>query len=144
MNFNVAKTSLTLSTNNVSDVGQYQIEMIISLTSYPAVAPITKHFVVTISCEVQTIAFSLAPANIFIEPGVTAQPISETFSTTQTPNCGHAVTFSWASTVPTFVTKSDTLLKVAVDVVDISKAGTYALTLRATSDSAVVDAPFTL
>jgi hypothetical protein len=55
--------------------------MVVSLTNYSMVASVTKNFVVTISCEVQTITFSPAPSNMSIEPGVTVQPAKQNFDT---------------------------------------------------------------
>jgi len=118
--------------------------MVVSLTNYPMVATITKHFVVTISCEVTSITFSLAPGNIFVEPGVTTQPAYKSFDTTQFPNCGHTIAYAWVTAPPAFVTKDYSTKKVAVGGVDITKQGIYNLTLRATVDSKYVDASFTV
>jgi len=39
---------------------------------------------------------------MFIEPGVTAQPLLQPFTITQTPSCGHPVEFSWKDSPPCF------------------------------------------
>jgi hypothetical protein len=46
----------------VGDVGVYNVAMTVSLTNYPGVASITKNLVVTITCEVQTLTFTIAPS----------------------------------------------------------------------------------
>jgi hypothetical protein len=77
--------TLTLATNNPADVGTFLFDLTVSLASYPVVTSITKLLTITIICEVFTLTFSIAPADIFAETGVTgptAQPLTSAFATT--------------------------------------------------------------
>jgi len=67
------------------------------------VPSITKNFQVTIICEVFTLAYFTAPANMFVEPDVTAQPVSNPFAVSQVPNCQNTVSFAFTTAPPTFV-----------------------------------------
>ena len=58
---NISGTTLSLQTSNVADVGVYNVELKVSLANYPMVPSITKNFVVTITCEVQTLTFTTSP-----------------------------------------------------------------------------------
>ena len=49
---NISGTTLSLQTSNVAEVGEYIVELTVSLANYPMVQSITKNFVVTITCEV--------------------------------------------------------------------------------------------
>ena len=73
-------TTLIVSTSNVADVGTHTVEITVSLANYSAIASITKTFQAIITCEVLSLAFTTSPANIFIEPGVTMQPVTQSFS----------------------------------------------------------------
>ena len=91
----ISGSTISLSTTSVGDVGVYNVALTVSLTSYSGVGTITKNFLVTITCEVQTVAFStVPPASTTSQIGIDAQPINIAFATTQTPACGHTVTFS--------------------------------------------------
>ncbi len=57
----ISGSTISLLTNSVADVGVQNVLMTVSLTSYPEVASITKNLVVTITCEVQTLTFSMMP-----------------------------------------------------------------------------------
>ena len=70
LTMNTATGVLTLTTNDPVHAGSYNYAMEVKLTSYPTVV-ITKNFQVTITCEVLALSFSTAPANIFVEPGIT-------------------------------------------------------------------------
>jgi len=48
----VSGSIVSLSTNSVSDVKEYNVDLRVSLTDYPGVASITKNLVVKIICEV--------------------------------------------------------------------------------------------
>ena len=96
---------LTLTTNNVPDVGVYNIEFVVTLQEYPTVAGITKNFVVTITCEVFTLVYSTSPIDMFIETGVTLQPVTVPFGVVRTPDCLNPVTFTFVTTPPTFVSQ---------------------------------------
>ena len=48
----ISGTTLSLATSLVSNVGTYNVNMIVSLTDYSGVASITKPIVLTITCEV--------------------------------------------------------------------------------------------
>ena len=58
----ISGTTMSLLTSLVTDASVYSVYITVALTNYPMVAPLTKSFVVTIICEVQTLIFSLAPA----------------------------------------------------------------------------------
>ena len=86
---------MSLSTANVSDVGVYNVEMKVSLTSYSGIALITKNLVITITCEVQTLTFSTAPpASTTLQVGIDTQPSTIAYAISQTPACANTVTFS--------------------------------------------------
>ena len=90
---------MTLTTTNVADVGVHNVAMTITLTDYPGVAPLTKNFVASITCEVLTLAFSTSPAaSTTVQVGITTQPVSLAFETTQTPACGSTVTIAISPT----------------------------------------------
>ncbi len=62
--FTVTKTFLSISgdtlsvqTDNEGDIDSHTIEITVSLTDYPLIPSITKSFVVTITCGVQTLTF---------------------------------------------------------------------------------------
>ena len=57
----ISGSTMSLSTNTVSDRGDYNVEMRVSLTNYSGVLSLTKNLVVTITCEVQTLTFSIVP-----------------------------------------------------------------------------------
>jgi hypothetical protein len=63
-------STLTLSSNAVSDVGEYNIEITVGLASYTGVAEIVVPLSVTINCQVLSLAFSLPPSNSIIKIGV--------------------------------------------------------------------------
>ena len=95
----ISGSTMSLSTANVSDVGVYNVEMTVSLTSYSGIALITKNLVITITCEVQTLNFSTAPpASTTLQVGIDTQPSNLAFATTQTPACGNMVTFTLSPT----------------------------------------------
>jgi len=71
LSLNAGLTTLTLATNNPSDRGVFTALFIVSLQDYPMVPSITKNFQVTIICEVFTLAYFTAPANMIVEPDVT-------------------------------------------------------------------------
>jgi hypothetical protein len=48
----VSGSIVSLLTNSVSDVKEYNVDLRVSLTDYPGVASITKNLVVKIICEV--------------------------------------------------------------------------------------------
>jgi hypothetical protein len=54
----ISGTTLTLSTNAVTDAGPYNLDLTVGLVSYPAVATITVPLTVTISCQVLGLAYS--------------------------------------------------------------------------------------
>ena len=58
----ISGTTMSLATSTVADVGEYPINLTVSLTNYTDVASITKSFTVTITCEVQTLNIWTAPA----------------------------------------------------------------------------------
>ena len=43
---------MSLATSLISDVGVYNVEILISLTDYPGIQTIAKNFDVTITCQV--------------------------------------------------------------------------------------------
>lgn len=67
-------TTLTLTTNDPTQIGVFSQEFTVCLPDFPQVACITKNFDVTIICEVFTLSWTSIPADIFIEPGATPQP----------------------------------------------------------------------
>ena len=79
---------MSLATSSVGDVGTYNVNLIISLTDYPTVPFITKNFNVTITCVVQTLTFSLAPAaSTTLRLEIDAQPLDILFTALKTPAC---------------------------------------------------------
>jgi len=74
LSLNASQTTLTLSTNDLNHVGTHSVTFTVKLADFPDITGITKTFQVVITCEVLTLAFTTAPANIFIEPDVTVQP----------------------------------------------------------------------
>jgi hypothetical protein len=74
LSLDASQTTLTLSTNDVSHVGQHSVTFTVTLADFSGITGITKTFQVEITCEALTLAFTTPPANIFIEPGVTVQP----------------------------------------------------------------------
>jgi hypothetical protein len=71
LSVDAAQATLTLQTNDVNDVAFYQFELTICLADFPLIPCLQKTFDVTILCQVFSVMFSLTPANIFIETGVT-------------------------------------------------------------------------
>jgi hypothetical protein len=55
-------TFLTLSTTSVAHVGVFTVTLTVSMASFPGVTAITKDLVITITCEVLTLAFTTQPA----------------------------------------------------------------------------------
>ena len=97
---------MSLQTSSVSDVKNYDMSLTVSLTSYSGVASITKNFVVTITCEVQTLIFSTAPPNsTILKVGIDIQPSNIPFEISQTPACGNTATFTMSPT-QTFISLS--------------------------------------
>ena len=91
----ISGSTMSLSTATVADVGTYNVSLTVSLTSYSGVASVTKNFVVTITCEVQTLTFTTAPpASTTLQVGIDAQPSNIAYTIGQTPACGNTVTFS--------------------------------------------------
>ena len=88
---------MTLTTTNVAEVGVYNVAMTITLTDYPGVAPITKNFVATITCEVQTLSFTTPPLDAAFHIAVSTS-VNTAFETTQTPACGSTVTIAISPT----------------------------------------------
>jgi hypothetical protein len=69
------------------------------------------------------------------------------FVTSQTPNCGHAVTFSIPGTIPSFVSLQNLQLeegKVTVLGAILADQNVYSLTLQAAVDAQTITAPFTV
>jgi hypothetical protein len=89
LSLDASQTILTLSTNNIADVGTHSITFTVSLANFTSVPGITKTFQVIVICEAFTLVFTTSPTNIFIEPGVTVQPLTKAFAISQTPNCGN-------------------------------------------------------
>ena len=136
---------MSLSTNNVTDRGVYNVAMTVSLTSYPGVASLTKNLVVTITCEVQTLTFSTAPpASTTLQVGIDTQPSNFSFATTQTPACGNTVTFTLSPTLPFLSLPSPTLSggNVLISGANNSNHNTYAEVLTATVDGQTTTANF--
>ena len=69
---NNSASTLTLSTNAVSDVGPYNLEITVGLANYTGVTKIIVPLSVTINCQVLSLAFSLSPSNSIIKIGVDA------------------------------------------------------------------------
>jgi hypothetical protein len=65
-------STLMLSTNAVSDVRTYNIEITVGLANYTGVPKIIVPLNVTINCQVLSLAFSLSPSNSIIKIGVDA------------------------------------------------------------------------
>jgi len=139
-------STLTLTTNNVADVGTYTITFDVSLQDYPAVPKLTYTFTVIINCLVYTLSYSTPPpANILVEPSVTIQPYSTGFASSQVPACGHAVTFVLVSGNPSFVSLTSLMPftgSVTVSGTTLSNLGIYPVTLRASVDGQVTNVSF--
>jgi len=73
----------------VAHTGTHSISFTVTLASYTGVTGLTKTISVIITCEALALAFTTSPTNIFIEPGVTVQPLTKAFAISQTPNCGN-------------------------------------------------------
>jgi hypothetical protein len=58
----ISGSTLTLSTTSVAHVGVFTVTLTVSLASFPGVTAITKDLVITITCEVLTLAFTTQPA----------------------------------------------------------------------------------
>jgi hypothetical protein len=137
MTIDVSLSTLTVTTNNVADVGTHLISFDVSLQNYPGVLPISHSFQVIISCLVYNLSYSTAPTNMFIEPSATVQPFSENFVTSQVPNCGHPVTFVLVPGYPSFVGLQGLAASsgsVVVSGAVLGNVGIYPVTLRATVD----------
>ena len=85
----ITGTTMSLATLSVGDVGIHNVDLIIKLTDYyPSVPSITKNFNVTITCVVQTLAFSLSTAvSTTMLIGINFQPFTIPFSVVKTPAC---------------------------------------------------------
>jgi hypothetical protein len=118
--------------------------MTVSLQNYASVS-LSKDFDVTITCLVNTVTFQTPPAAILIEPGITTQPVNSAFMTTQSPNCGNPVSFTWVSAPPSFISLTGILSfsgAVQATGATLSNLGVNSLTLRATVDGKTKDAIF--
>lgn len=72
LSINSAQDTLTLATNSPSDANVYTVSFTVKLTNYPTIPGFNKTFQVTITCTVLSLTWPTAPANILIEPGITA------------------------------------------------------------------------
>jgi len=119
----------------------------VSLQLYPTVTPVSKTFQVLIACEAFTVTFSTPPANLLIEPQVTTQPYVKTFITSQSPSCGHTVTFTFVSVPPAFVTFQNLAPAqgdIKVNGATLASQGLHSITIRASVDATSVDKTFTV
>jgi hypothetical protein len=71
LSIDASKTTLTLATINVSDTGDHNVSFTVTLQNYNSVIGLTKNFSATITCIVNSVAFTNYPSTIVIEPGVT-------------------------------------------------------------------------
>ena len=86
---------MSLSSANLNDVGVYNVDLTVSLTSFPGFATIKKNLVVTITCEVRKLSFStVPPALTTLLVGVDPQSSHIPYTISQTPACGNLVNFS--------------------------------------------------
>jgi hypothetical protein len=85
--------TLTLATNDPADVGIFTFHFTVSLADYPSNGSFIKTIIVTIECEVLALAISTPPVDMFVETGITLQPLKIPFAVTQTPACGTLVLF---------------------------------------------------
>ena len=88
------KTNLVLSTMDGNHRGVHNLEFTVTLQHYPLIPGVIVKFKATITCEVFTLSFAPPPATMLVEPGVTQQPYTTGFVTSQSPTCGNPVTFS--------------------------------------------------
>ena len=66
---------LTLSTSTPGDVGDYDVDVEISLTDYPMVIPITKRIRLTIACLITNLSFNPGiPTNLAYRIGFDPDP----------------------------------------------------------------------
>ena len=69
----ITGSNLILSSTNPNDVGVTNYELTIALQDYPSIAPLTKLFSSTITCEVLTLTFTIAPpASTTLQVGINA------------------------------------------------------------------------
>ena len=94
----ISGSTISLATASVGDVGSFNVALTVSLASYAGITSITKNFVVTITCEVQNLTFSTAPASITLQVGIDTQPFNIAYVISQTPACANVVTFSLSPT----------------------------------------------
>ena len=146
----IASDVMTVVSSNLSDVGTYNLSLVIGLASYPSIATITKTFKITITCSVTTITYTTSPAaSTSLEVGVTTQPYDLTFAVTKTPNCVQNPTFTLAST-PAASFSSYTLNTdgvsgyVRITGATLSNQGSYSMTLNSALDTASVTPSFTV
>jgi hypothetical protein len=71
---NIIGTTISLATSSIIDVKTYNVNLTVKLADYPAITPITKTVIITITCEVQTLAFSTVPYSIILKVGINPQP----------------------------------------------------------------------
>ena len=96
----ISGSTMSLSTATVTDVGTYNVSLTVSLASYSGVTSVTKSFIVTISCEVQTLTFITAPAaSTTLQIGIEVQPSTIAYTIGQTPACGNVGTFSMSPSI---------------------------------------------
>lgn len=97
---------------------------------------------------VYTLSYSTPPpVNLLIEPGVTTQPFSTGFASSQIPNCGRAVTFVLVSGSPSFVSLTNLMAftgSIMVNGVTLSNLGNHPVTQRASVDGQVTNVSFNI
>lgn len=71
---NIIGTTISLATSSIIDVRTYNVNLTVKLADYPAITPITKTVIITITCEVQTLAFSTVPSSTILKVGINPQP----------------------------------------------------------------------
>lgn len=83
----VGSNFLSLVSTEISEVGTYPVTLIVSLTSFPLVAPLIKTFNAMIYCQVLTITPTIVPAPEVSLRIMVDDPFSTTFGFQAFPAC---------------------------------------------------------
>lgn len=139
--------SLSVQTNNPADINSYVVTITATLVEYPTIPAISRTFNVQINCGVQTISFvaPLTPALTTVEVGIDSQPVTVPFVTTQSPNCGNAVTFSLGPNTDPFMSLVANSIETGEWTVigaTIAHHGNYSYTLTASVDGKTATSNF--
>lgn len=126
---------LKVQTNDPLDVGVYSISFDVSLADYSGVPSISKSLTVTVVCVVNSFSsWSPNAININIEPGVTTQPVTTSFSLNRNPDCNVPITYQLTSPSVGFVSLTSITATggaIQVNGATMLDQGTYSVTLLA-------------